>query len=447
VRVAALLSLLAGFAAAEGPTPDLMRRMRAARAKVFPALVHIVNVEEGFARGRREKSVSTGSGFLVDADGHIVTNYHVAGKGKVLVVTLASKRKTEARLVAADPHTDIALLKVDPKRAFPGGEPLHATFGDSSRLREGDFVLAMGSPLSLSRTVSFGIISCRDRVLGRLELRAGEETGKYHTWLQTDAAINPGNSGGPLVSLDGEVIGVNTRASLLANNIGFAIPSNVVREVVAALLEHRTVRRAYLGVRLQPLDDLDQTALAETEGVIVAAVDGGSPAQRAGIRPGDFLVALDGRPVSARFAEQVPDLYNRIARLPVGRPVPVRVHRDESEQVLDVVPELLGRQLGREVEIAPLGLTVRGITARMRVEMSLPDTAGVLVTGVRAGSPAATRLEPGDIVRRIQGAEITGLLRFLETINEARERSDPMLRVAFRRGSVLDVTVLRPEQG
>ncbi|MCK6461418.1 MAG: trypsin-like peptidase domain-containing protein, partial [Planctomycetes bacterium] len=226
------LLLLPPAAGAEDP---LEARVLAAKDKVFPALVHIVNVEEGFALGRRQKSVSTGSGFLVDGKGHIVTNYHVAGEGKLLVVTLASKKEVEAKLVAGDPYTDLAVLKVDPVEAFAGSEPVFATLGDSSRLQEGDFVVAMGSPLSLSRSVSFGIISCRERTLDSLEV-AGHETGKYNTWLQTDAAINPGNSGGPLVNLAGEVVGVNTRAALLANNIGFAIPSNVVRDVVEALL-------------------------------------------------------------------------------------------------------------------------------------------------------------------------------------------------------------------
>jgi len=199
VRASLLLALLLPSLAAAGD-PGLEARILAAKDKVFPALVHIVNVEEGFVLGRKQKSVATGSGFLVDAEGHVVTNYHVAGEGRVLVVTLASKKEVEARLVAGDPYTDLAVLKVDPKEAFPDGKPVFASFGDSSRLQEGDFVMAMGSPLSLARSVSFGIISCRERTLDQLEV-AGQETGKYNTWLQTDAAINPGNSGGPLVNV------------------------------------------------------------------------------------------------------------------------------------------------------------------------------------------------------------------------------------------------------
>jgi serine protease Do len=432
-----LLALLLLPFAATGD--DLESRVLAAKNRVFPALVHIVNVEEGFALGRRQKSVATGSGFLIDAEGHIVTNYHVAGEGKLLVVTLASKREVEAKLVAGDPFTDLAVLVVDPKEAFPDGKPAFATFGDSSKLEEGDFVVAMGSPLSLSRSVSFGIISCRERTLDQLEV-AGHETGKYNTWLQTDAAINPGNSGGPLVNLEGEVIGVNTRAALLANNIGFAIPSNVVREVVEALLREKRVPRSDIGVRLQPLGALEHTLLASSEaGVLVAAVDFDSPAARAGVMPGDVVLALDGAPFAARFEEQLPGLYARIARLETGNEAKLTIRRGAQKMDLAVMPEPLGSGLSAESEVALLGITVRAITPRMRLDLGLPDEGGVYVTGVRAGSPAAGKLEDGDVILEVDGAEIEGLPPFLDAV---RKVGDPA-RIAFRRGSVIDVTVLR----
>ncbi len=433
-----LALLLLPVAAAEDP---LEARVLAAKSKVFPALVHIVNVEEGFMLGRRQKSVSTGSGFFIDAKGHVVTNYHVAGEGKMLVVTLASKREVEAKLVAGDPYTDLAVLQVDPADAFPDGTPVFATFGDSSRLEEGDFVMAMGSPLSLARSVSLGIISCRERTLDQLEV-AGHETGRFNTWLQTDAAINPGNSGGPLVNLDGDVVGVNTRAALLANNIGFAIPSNVVRDVVEALLREGRVPRSDIGVKLQPLGALEHTLLASAEaGALVAAVDFGSPAARAGVRPGDVIIALDGEPFAARFEEQLPGLYARIARLEAGKEARLAVRRGAEALEVPVTPEPLGRGLGLESEAAAWGLTVRAITPRMRIEMGLPDDRGVLVTGVRVGSPAADKLEQGDVIREVDGAEVKGLTEFLEAMGKAK---GPFARIAFRRGQVADVTVLRP---
>jgi serine protease Do len=439
--------LAAGVASADddGGGKGLHKRMQAAKDRVFPALVHIVNIEEGFAGGRRSKSVSSGSGFLIDADGHIVTNYHVAGRGRKILVTLASKRKLEATIVAADPYTDLALLRVDAKAAFPDDDPVFAAFGDSSSLREGDFVMAMGSPLSLSRSVSFGIVSARERSLGSLELGDNQETGRYNTWIQTDAAINPGNSGGPLVDLDGNVVGVNTRATLIANNIGFAIPSNVVREVVAALLAHGSVPRAYLGLQLQPVEELADTALSTgREGALVAAVDADSPAERAGVRPGDVVTHLDGAPFGARFEEQVPELYRRIAALPFDRPAQLVLRRSDARVECVAVPAPLGRQIGRETDVGRWGITVRGITPRMRLELGLPDTSGVLVTGVRAGGPAAGRLETGDVIRTVQGEDIHDFGGFLEQAVASVEARETLVRIIVRRGAVMDVTVLRP---
>jgi len=434
------LLLLPRPAAGEG---TLEARVLAAKDKVFPALVHIMNVEEVFIAGRKQKRASTGSGFLIDEKGHIVTNYHVGGEGKLLVVTLASKVEVEAKLVAGDPYTDLAVLVVDPKEAFPDGKPAFASFGDSSRLQEGDFVVAMGSPLSLSRSVSFGIISCRERTLDQLEV-AGQETGKYNTWLQTDAAINPGNSGGPLVNLSGEVIGVNTRAALLANNIGFAIPSNVVRDVVEALLREGRVPRSDIGVRLQPLGALEHTLLASTEpGVLVAAVDFDSPAARGGVRPGDVITSLDDQPFAARFEEQLPGLYARISRLEAGKDARLKVRRAGERTEILVRPEPLGLGLTRESEVALWGITVRAITSRMRREMGFPDARGVLVTGVRVGSPAAGKLEQGDVIREVDGAEVKDLPEFLDAMLKAKE---DLVRIGFRHGQVLDVTVLRPTE-
>ena len=420
--------------------------MRQAKDRVFPSMVFIVNVEESFSGGRTQKSVSSGSGFLIDAQGHVVTNYHVAGQGKVLVVTLASRRKVEAKLVAGDPYTDLAVLKVDPAKAFPDGRPVFAGFGDSDKLQEGDFVLAMGSPLSLARSVSFGIISCRNRTLGTMRV-AGHETGKYNTWLQTDAAINPGNSGGPLVNLEGEVVGVNTRANLAADNIGFAIPSNVVREVVAALLAHKRVPRSCLGLTLQPTEALENTVIAAPrEGVLVAAVAEDSPAQAAGIRPGDFVTRLNGASFAARFVQELPGLYHRVARLPVGEPAKLTVRRGGRVLEISARPEPLGRDVGREMQVEAWGLTVRAITGRMKLDLGLADRAGVIVTGVRAGGPASGRLERGDIIRTVQGGPVRHLAGFLRLAQESNRKGDEIVRLVFRRGTILDVTVLRPKE-
>ncbi len=443
----ALLGALAATPARaqDGPRslPSLARRMRAAKDGVFPALVHIVNVEENLVRGRRRKSVSSGSGFFIDEKGHIVTNYHVAGQARRLFVTLASRRKVAATIVAGDPYTDIAVLRVDPKVAWPDGKPVFARFADSDRLHEGDFVMAMGSPLSLSRSLSFGIISCRERTLRAMRL-AGLETGKYNTWLQTDAAINPGNSGGPLVDLSGRVVGVNTRANLAANNIGFAIPSNVVRDVVAELIRHAKVIRSSLGLTLQPVGALADTALGVApDGVLVAAVQKHSPAARAGIRAGDFLEALGGVKVAVRFDEELPRVYQRIARLPRDLDTVLTLRRAGRSLRVPVRAVALARELGRELPVASWGVTVRGITPAMARELRFETTAGVLVTGVRAGGLAAGRLERGDVITNVQGVDVTDLAGFLKLVTTSLRAGDRLVRLKVRKGAILDVTVLR----
>ncbi len=446
--VAALLLLAAGPTAAEDGFQAMRARMQQARDRVYPSLVHILNVEEVFAGGRRRRQVATGSGFFYDARGHIVTNFHVAGRAERLFVTLASRTKIPATLVAGDVYTDLAVLRVDPKLAFPEGNPPFAALGDSGRLAEGDFVMAMGSPLSLSRTISFGIVSCRDRALGALRL-AGHETGIFNTWIQTDAAINPGNSGGPLVDLEGEVIGVNTRAGFGYDNIGFAIPSNVVREVVEELLARGKVVRGYLGFTLQQMDEFEDSALAAgAPGVLVAAVAENSPAARAGFRPGDILASLQGEPFEARFEEELPALYRRIAALPVGGPARLGVVTGAAPRTVEereVVPEELGRHLGRDAEVREWGLTVRAITKRMAQALGLPDTAGVVVTGARGAGPAGGgRLLRDDVIVAMQGEAVKDLEAFEALAAKlVGERANP-IRIALRRGTMLDVTVLRP---
>jgi serine protease Do len=274
---------------------------------------------------------------------------------------------------------------------------------------------------------------------------AGLDTGKYNTWLQTDAAINPGNSGGPLVNLAGEVIGVNTRANLAADNIGFAIPSNVVRDVVAQLLEHRTVPRASIGVTLQPIGALEDTALRTgREGALVAAVEPGGAAERSGVRPGDLLTHLNDEPFTARFDEELPALYNRIAKLPLDEPATFVIRRGRVTGPVRVQPEPLGRTLGRESLVSAWGISVRGITERMSRQLGLPDTKGVLVTGVRAGSPASGKLERGEIIRNVQGVDVDGLARFLGAAGKSLRAREEFVRLIVRRGTVLDVAVLRP---
>ena len=245
------LFMCAAVTRAAAPT-DLQERIYYARDRVLPALVHIQPVIRNYDTGELEKQAVIGSGVIFHKDGYVVTNYHVAGKAVRIICTLYDKEQVPAEFVGGDPMTDLSVIKLDLSKYDKPLQP--AEFGDSDSIHVGQYVLAMGSPLSLSRSVSAGVISTRDRYFDDdVRLPTGEQTGKYNLWIQTDAAINQGNSGGPLVDLDGRVVGINSRATLFANNIGFAIPVNVVKEVTAAILDHGAVERSWIGVHAQAL--------------------------------------------------------------------------------------------------------------------------------------------------------------------------------------------------
>ena len=418
-------------------------------AKVVPS---VVKLEVDLGRQSEE-----GSGIILSQDGLILTNNHVVsaaardrpggpggpaaptgGGGAQTKVTFADGRSAPFTVLGTDPSSDIAVVRA---QGVTGLTPI--TVGSSANLRVGQDVVAIGSPLGLEGTVTTGIISALNRPVA-----AGGDIRNQNTVLdavQTDAAINPGNSGGPLVNLKGEVIGVNTRASFMANNIGFAIPGDVVKEIVAALLKHRRVPRAWLGLKLQHLDSVENTMLASgKDGVLVAAIATGSPAQEAQLRPGDVITQLNGKPFAARFEEQIPSLYRRIANLSLKADATLRLVRRGRSVELKIRPASLGKQVGKEHEIKAWGITVRAITKRMQRDMQLADTMGVVVTGARAGSAASGRLDSPDIIRTVQGKKITDLASFLRLVAASVERKDKLVRLTLRRSTVSDVTALKP---
>ena len=225
LAVLLLLSMIAP--AALGGSLVAQEQLYAARDKVMPALVHIQPVVKDYQTGELKKQAVVGSGIVFHPDGYVLTNYHVAGKALRIICTLSNKEQIPAEFVGGDPATDIAVLKLDLTDFHGTIQP--AELGNSDSIQVGQQVLAMGSPLSLARSVSAGVISTKDRYFSSdYRLPSGEKTGRYNLWIQTDAAINPGNSGGPLVDMDGRVIGINSRATFLANNLGFAITADIV---------------------------------------------------------------------------------------------------------------------------------------------------------------------------------------------------------------------------
>ena len=350
--------------------------------------------------------LSAGSGVIIDAErGYVVTNEHVVGGAREIVVTLKDRRSFRAELVGTDPATDIALLKIPP-------EDLTAVpLGDSDTLKVGDVVLAIGNPFGLGQTVTSGIVSA----LGRSGLAAE----KYESFIQTDAPINPGNSGGALIDSRGRLVGINTAIVSPAGGnvgIGFAVPVNMVKAVVAQLEKYGEVRRGQIGVVIQDLtpDLAEALGLSAEAGAVVSEVRPGSPAEKAGLQPGDVIVAVDGRPVKSAT-----DLRNRIGLAERGSTVRLSVIRDGERIEVPVqvgAPEALALAGGR---LAP-ALTGARITeipedhpARGRVE-------GVYVARVEPGSPAwRFGLRDGDIVLAVNRRRGRTVGEFEEAVKEA----------------------------
>lgn len=365
-----------------------------------------------------------GSGFIVTEDGYILTNNHVVGGASKINVTLADGRKFKAEVVGSDPETDIAVIKID-----ASGLPI-AVLGDSDKLEQGDWVLAIGSPFGLQQTLTAGIVSATGR-----ELR--EST--YNHYIQTDASINPGNSGGPLVSMQGEVVGINTMiltgGPLSQGNIGigFAIASNTARDVFKQLARGGKVTRGYLGVFVSDLDDAKAHAvgLKPNEGVFVAEVpDPDSPAGQAGIRQRDVITAFKGKPVKAAR-----ELTQAVADTAVGETARVDFIRDGQPQSATVklverpknanaraIPQDQGGNEGGSGQQGRLGIQGRTLTPELINEMKLKlkTPSGVFVAAVQPGSAAADAgLAHGDVIHAFDRARITTLEELSQAVKSA----------------------------
>jgi len=417
----------------EGSRED---RVQAAIDKVRPALVHIRPVKEVYVGGRRQSVVVTGSGVIISEEGYVLTNSHVAEKSREVKCTLFDKSEVYAEVVGTDPYTDIAVLKINPD-SVEGTLP-RARLGDSDTLQVGEEVMAMGSPHGLSRSVSVGALSATDRYFSRNE----RITSPYHLWIQTDAAINPGNSGGPLVNLDGEVVGINSLTVLGADNLGFAIPINIVNTVAGQLIEHGVVTRSWIGAELQNTQSV--TADTNENGVLVSSVTEDSPAQRAGIRSGDTMVAFGGREVSARFEEELPAIRRLIANTPVGEQVGVGLIRDGEPIEVVLTTEQKGKFSGEDVECPLWGFAVREVTETIARNSKLGSKRGVYVSGVQAGSSAARGgLNPTSIVLRVDGRDVTDIEMFTEIYDTSVADRKRLVLLEAKRGPVVSYVLLR----
>ncbi len=415
--------------------------------KLLDSVVRIDVSELNFEDGARRIDASIGSGVILSQDGLILTNAHVVGPKAVDInVTLASLERVNAKLVGWDHWTDLSLIRLNPDEVKKRSLAFkHAEFGDSDKLYVGETVYAVGTPHGLTRTVTRGIISNNNRYFEDTEGVDGYETGNFNSWLQTDAAINPGNSGGPLVTEDGRVVGITSRAYLGANNLGFAIPSVIAKRIVAGLVKDGTIMRSYIGIIPKALQDLEGFYdLEANSGVLVDSVESGSPAANAGLRAGDVILSIDGNKVDGRFPEELPMIQNMIASRPVGSTLALSYKRASREVSTTLVTTRLESRMGEEWVSDTWGIGVRKVSRAFARENQLADDTGVLVIGVQRGFPAEVAgLARGDIITKINQSPVASLDIVKATDAAYSARPAPTLFEVQRERRV-ELVVLKP---
>jgi serine protease Do len=433
-----------------GPSPmDLSNTFRSVAKAVEPAVVSIDITETvkdhppifqfpggfQFPNGGSSKQQASGSGFIVSPDGYILTNNHVVGKADKIDVILADGRKMKAERIGTDPDTDLAIIKIN-----ASGLPT-AVLGDSDSAEQGDWVLAIGSPFRLQKTITAGIVSATGR---QLPLNEAPQLDRY---IQTDASINPGNSGGPLVDMQGEVIGINTLI-VPGNNggnvgIGFAIPSNLARQVYAQLIKSGKVSRGYLGVLVAPLDAAKAEALGVDvkAGVLVSDVsDPNSPAAKAGLRTGDIITAVDGKHV-----ESGTELTDAVVAMPVGHEARVDYIRDGKPESVTVTlaerpdeaalarrgnpEEDQGDSSGQQT-LQKLGIVVETVTPEMGSQRNLRIPGGALVDQVQPDSPAfEAGINRGDVIHQIGRTQINSANDLVQATKSLKSGDEVAVKV------------------
>ena len=373
-------------------------------------------------RPQAQKVTVQGTGFFISADGYAITNNHIVENGQKVKIFTAQGDEYAAKIIGADPKSDVALIKVDAKSL------IFAELGDSAQVKVGEWVMAIGNPLGMEHTVTAGIVSAKGRQLG-----LGD--GSYEDFIQTDAAINRGNSGGPLVNMKGEVIGINSNILTPTGGnigIGFAIPSNMAKKVVTQLKDKDKVIRGWLGVGVAPLP-IDQDTqkllnLKSKKGALINDVTQGGPAEKAGFKPYDVVVEIDGQVI-----ENSNDLRMKIADVPPGTKVEFKVIRDGKEKTLPAtIAELEDNRQKTSVAGAAkdIGLTVTALTANLARRYGIQTTRGLLITDVdNSGDAARKGLQPGDIILEVNREIVTTEEQWDNIIGRKKSGDALLLRV------------------
>lgn len=439
-----------------GPLPDFVDLAK----KMRPVVVNISTTQVSEGRGQQEfgnpfgeddpfndfwkrffggpmprgpqRQRSLGSGFIIDGDGSILTNNHVVENAQKIVVKLSDEQEYEAKVVGRDPKTDIAVIKIDVK-----GGMTAASLGDSDNLEVGEWVMAIGNPFGLDSTVTSGIVSAKGRHIGQ---------GPYDNFIQTDASINPGNSGGPLINLRGEVIGINTAIfSRSGGNIGigFAIPINLVKELLPQLRGKGKVTRGYLGVLIQKVtpEIAESLGMDKGHGALVANVSKDGPAEKAGVKVGDVIIEFDGKEI--RDSGDLPII---VARTPVDRRVRMKVLRDKKELQLTVsVGELKDEEVVASApEKGELGMTVQKLTPQIAESLGLDKADGVVVSAVDPGSAAdEAGIRRGDVILEVDRKPIRSIDEYKKSLAGIRKGKGVLLLV--RRGESTLFLALKPQ--
>jgi serine protease Do len=403
---------------------DFRQIVQDGKSKVFPAVVYIKVVREYNEQGEKKSQEISGSGVIISPEGEVLTNWHVVDKAENVRCLLTDGRAMTAKVLGSDKDVDLALIKLE--GVHDGPTLPYASFGDSRVLKEGDFVMAMGAPWGLNRSVSIGIISCAKRYL--------EGISEYSHWLQTDAPINPGNSGGPLVNTDGQIIGINARGmNGGADGMGFAIPSETAQVMVEQMRTSGRVNWSWFGLQLQPLRDFNKdTYFDGAEGVIVAETDPDSPARAAGLQGRDRLLSVNGAPLNGVTEEDLAAIRRTLGLLPKGQEAAFLVQRGTDTVTIKIAPREKGAVEGKEVALKRWDLTVKEINQFDNQDLFFYRNKGVFVYATKyPGNAANAGLRNGDIIVKIEDKEITTMSDIEAIQKQTIEKLSSKPRIVF----------------
>jgi serine protease Do len=410
---------------------DLQRMIVSVSDAIKPSVVHIEVVK----KTGQIRYMTLASGLIVDKGGFVLTNEHVVDDAQSVKVTLPSKIEYPAEIIGVDKQTDLALIKMATKE-----ELSVAKLGNSDLIEVGEWVIAVGNPYGFDRTVSFGIVSGKGRVLPNIP----GESQLINDFIQTDAAIDPGSSGGPLVNLRGEVVGINSIG--FGRGQGFTIPINVANQVKDKLLASGSIQRGWVGMAIQPLsrDYAKYFGQPDLEGILVSDVIPGSPAEEAGILPGDILVNYQGEKISAEKEEDLNKFQVMVSESEVGNPANLKNVRQGKDTTITLTISMQPKVKADEFE-TQYDFTVKEITENLYQQYMLDDKEGVLVSFVEVGGVASTALlEEGDMIKRVEDSNITTLDEFKESLEQVKDKNEIMLTV--KRGKNKRFILLLPKK-